>query len=282
MPELPEVETVCRSLADHLLGRQFMSLEVRRPKSFPNGELITYCLHSPVTALKRRAKMIEIDLANGYCLLTHLKMTGQLLWRGETLAGGGHPTSDVLQQLPGKHTRLIYVLDDGSQLFFNDLRVFGWMKVMPQMQLVQEYQSFGPDANQEITFSYWQAELARRRVTIKQVLMDNHVVSGIGNIYAAEILFAAGIDPRRAANSLTAAEINQLAAQTTQIMRAAIAARGTTFDGRYLDSNGQAGNYVTSLQVYGRAGKTCPRCQQQLQSVKISGRSTVFCPQCQK
>lgn len=283
MPELPEVETVKNSLKPFLLGRKISSLEILRPKSFPSPDRQTYILHQEIVDLRRRAKFLDLVFANHWHLLTHLKMTGQLLFvKDQQLAGGGHPTTDVLQQLPGKHTRLIYQLDNGSHLYFNDLRVFGWMKVLNEKELAAEYQKLGPDANAAaFTTAYLSPLLAQRRQPIKQVIMDNAVCCGLGNIYAAETLFAAKIDPRRHANSLQKTEIETLITCAKKILASAIRHRGTTFDGRYLDALGQRGNFENLLQVYGREGEPCPCCHQPLSQIKLGGRSTCFCSHCQ-
>ena len=282
MPELPEVETVVRSLRPYLVGKKIRQVEIRREKSFPDQELLPVILDQEIMAIRRRAKLIIIDLANHYHLVAHLKMTGQLLYKGENLAGGGHPTADILQQLPGKHTRVIVDLSDRAQLFFNDLRVFGWLRIMDQETLVQSLSAYGPDAHQISDVVALHAAFARRRLPIKQVLMDNHIAAGIGNIYAAEILFACHLDPRRPAQSLTLAQTEDICRAARTILTQAIAAGGTTFDGRYVDADGRGGNFEEKLQVYGRAGEPCLVCGATLLSVKLGGRSTVYCPDCQK
>ncbi len=287
MPELPEVETVKESLKEVLLGRKIVRVEVLREKSFPMLERREAIIDSEIVGLGRRAKFLEIELANGWRILTHLKMTGQLIYKGVGegmgLAGGGHPSSDVLEQLPGRHTRIIYELDDGGQLFFNDMRVFGWMRVLSEEEVEAEYAKLGPDANTDA----WQvvglmAKCRGRRVPIKQVIMDNAVCCGLGNIYAAEALFAAGIDPRRPAGEVEQEELERLVVEAKRILDLAIAKRGTTFDGRYVDAYGQGGNFEAFLQVYGREGEKCRVCDGKIESVKLGGRASCFCPDCQK
>ena len=283
MPELPEVETVKNSLRDFLIGRKISAIEILRPKSFPFPERQNFILNQKITDLQRRAKFLDLVFANNWHLLTHLKMTGQLLYQNQkNLAGGGHPTNDVLQELPGKHTRIIYTLDNRSHLYFNDLRVFGWMKVLNSQELQAEYQKLGPDANSAtFTAVYLLDRIKNRKQPIKQVIMNNEVCCGLGNIYAAETLFAAGIDPRRPAAQITAAQAEKIVAQAKQILQLAISKRGTTFDGRYLDGLGNGGNFESFLQVYNHDGDRCPRCGGIIQNVKLGGRSTCFCSHCQ-
>lgn len=283
MPELPEVETVKNSLKSLMLGRKISSIEILRSKSFPFPEKQTFILGEKIVDFRRRAKYLDIVFANNYHLLAHLKMTGQILYKTDTsLAGGGHPTADVLQQLPGPHTRIIYTLDNKSHLYFNDLRVFGWMKILTETELQQEYQKLGPDANTEdFTATYLRKKVENRKQPIKQVIMNNEICCGLGNIYAAEVLFAAGIDPRKPANQLKNEEIKKIVVQAKKILQLAIEKRGTTFDGRYLDGLGQSGNFENFLQVYGREGQACRQCGTKITSIKLGGRSTCFCSHCQ-
>lgn len=282
MPELPEVETVVRSLRPYVVGRSVTSIQILKSKSFPDAKRKDKILNQKIVQVWRRAKLIIMDLENGVHLVTHLKMTGQLLYRsGKQLAGGGHPTADVLAQLPGKHTRVILSLDDGGTLYFNDLRIFGWLRIMDEGQLAAELAKYGPDANQIKDVSGLAAKLQRCRRPIKQVLMDNQYLSGIGNIYAAEICFACGLDPRRPANEVSEAQVKQIVQVAHELLERAIVAGGTTFDGRYVDADGKRGNFEAFLAVYGRAGQKCQRCGTTLEGVKIGGRSTVYCPRCQ-
>ena len=283
MPELPEVETVAKSLRPYIVGKKIQAVQILKPKSLPQSQLLDKVIGQRITAVCRLAKMIDITLSNNYQLLVHLKMTGQLLYRDkQQLAGGGHPTKDFKQQLPGKHTRVIIELSDDSRLFFNDMRIFGWVKILTSQQLRQELTAYGPDAHRVTDINMLCQQLARRSLPIKQVLMDNHVLAGIGNIYACEILFASHIDPRRPAKSLKHQEVETIVTQARVILEEAIANRGTTFDGRYVDADGVGGNYEEKLQVYGRSGRPCRSCQTVLQNVKIGGRSTVYCPVCQQ
>jgi len=283
MPELPEVETVKKSLQSFLLDRQILTIDVLRSKSFPNLDLKEQIIGQKIVAVERRAKIIDIVFANDWHLLTHLKMTGQLLYLNqETLVGGGHPTNDVLKQLPGKHTRIIYQLDNRAQLFFNDMRVFGWMKIFSPETIKTEWQKYGPDANINISLIYLKEKLKNKKQPIKIAMMDNKIWSGIGNIYASEILFAAKVLPNRAANSLSDAELSSLIYHTKKILDEAIIYNGTTFDGKYVDAMGKSGNYWSKLKVYGKEGENCQICGSRLKNIKLGGRASFYCERCQK
>lgn len=283
MPELPEVETVKNSLKALMLGRKISTIEILRSKSFPFPERQTFILNQEIIDFRRRAKYLDIVFANNYHLLTHLKMTGQILYKvGKEMAGGGHPTADVLQQLPGPHTRIIYTLDNKSHLYFNDMRVFGWMKVLTESELQQEYQKLGPDANtDDFTATYLKEKIKNKKQPIKQVIMNNEVCCGLGNIYAAEVLFAAKIDPRKPAQELKEIELEKIVTEAKRILQLAIEKRGTTFDGRYLDGLGESGNFENFLQVYGREDQPCRQCERKIKNIKLGGRGTYFCTHCQ-
>ncbi|MBD3250782.1 MAG: bifunctional DNA-formamidopyrimidine glycosylase/DNA-(apurinic or apyrimidinic site) lyase [Candidatus Pacebacteria bacterium] len=284
MPELPEVEIVRQRLDQVLVGKEISEVKVLRQKSF-QGEA-SRIKGTRIESVERRAKLIRLRLTGPDDLLVHLKMTGQLIFvDGSKKVGGGHPTDDWCEQLPGDHTRIIVKFVDQTQLFFNDLRVFGWIKVADDQAIRQEFDKYGPDVNTaDFTPEYLHKKLARRTIPIKQALLIGSIVGGIGNIYASEALFEARIDPRQPANELSLQELERLVKALKQVIKQAIKSGGTTFDGSYLNADGQAGNYQEKLKVYGREGESCPSsdCQAQVEKIKISGRSTFFCSSCQE
>ncbi len=281
MPELPEVETVKRRLKDVLIGREIKQVEVLREKSFQGDT--SKVAGAEIKAVERRAKLIKIKLSNGRYLLIHLKMTGQLIYVSDQIrVGGGHPTADWVHDLPGDHTRVIIDFKDNSQLFFNDMRVFGWIKVLDETDLSLELDKYGPDViDDEFNADYLETKLKNRTIAIKQVIMIGQIVGGVGNIYASEALFAAGIDPRRSANDLSREEYERLVAALKQVIKEGVEAGGTTFDGSYVNVDGLAGDYQEELRVYGQEGKDCPECEGKIKKIKVGGRGTYFCPQCQ-
>ncbi len=281
MPELPEVETVVRRLAEVLPGKKIKRVRVLRDKSFqgkPKG-----LVDVAIAEVSRRAKMIHIHLDTDTDLLVHLKMTGQLVFVGQdTKVGGGHPTGDWIGDLPSKHTRVVIDFVDGSTLFFNDMRVFGWIRELDQESIEKEFDRYGPDANtDQVTPEYLEKSMGHRSVAIKQAIMNNALLSGVGNIYASEALFYAGIHPQRQAKSLTKQEWNKLTKTIKQVIEEGIEAGGTTFDGKYVDADGLAGGYQEKLMVYGRDGEACQNCGATIEKIKLGGRGTFFCPQCQ-
>jgi len=282
MPELPEVETLKRRLNEILPGKTIARIQIFHPKSF-FGQ-VDELIGQTITAVNRRAKILTFQLSNHQFLMTHLKMTGQLIVVGQgTRVGGGHPNADWVQDLPGKHTRIQYSFIDQTQLFFNDQRIFGWMRQIDQLGLDQELAKYGPDMiNSLVTVDYLAAQFKRRSMPIKQALMDSSIVAGVGNIYACEALFAAQILPFRPAKSLTNQEITELLTQSRRILFKAIDLGGTTFDGKYVDIDGLAGGFQNELQVYGRAGQPCLVCGRPIQKIKLGGRGTYYCAHCQK
>lgn len=282
MPELPEVETLARKLAEILPQKRFSNINVFNEKSFQGS--ISDLTDLEIVKVWRKAKVIGIDLANDQTIITHLKMTGQLIYLDENIRlGGGHPTADWIRDLPSNHTRIEYIFDDGSQLFFNDQRKFGWMRLIPKDQLAYFFRNTAPDIiDPAINPEYLADRFARKTQAIKQVIMDNAVLAGVGNIYACDSLNLAKISPTRPAKSLTKEEINRLTQSMKQIVARAIELGGTTFDGKYVSIDGLAGGYQDELRVYGKEGELCPNCGDRIEKIKLGGRGTYFCPSCQK
>lgn len=281
MPELPEVETLKRRLNEVLPGKTIAQVEVLHPKSFLGQ--VEELIGSSIGKVDRRAKVLTFQLSNHDYLMTHLKMTGQLIVVGANQrVGGGHPNADWVQALPSKHTRIQYTFTDQTKLFFNDQRIFGWMRLVNQATLDQELAKYGPDIiDPQVTAEYLVNQFKRRSIPIKQALMDSSIVAGVGNIYACEALFAAKISPLRPAKSLTQPEIANLLTNCQRIILRAIQLGGTTFDGKYVDINGLAGGFQNELQVYGQAGRPCPVCHRPIQKIKLGGRGTYYCAHCQ-
>lgn len=282
MPELPEVETVKRRLQSVLLNQVIVKLETLHLKSFSGNS--QKLIGKKIIKISRRAKLIRLELDHQENLLIHLKMTGQLIFISDELKlGGGHPTADWLNDLPTKHTRAIISFKSGAKLFFNDMRIFGWIRELSDQQVEQELDRFGPDAiDDQFTANYLQLKLKKRRIPIKQAIMLGEVVAGVGNIYASEALFLAGINPISPAGELKLKQLEIMVDAIKQVISEAIKYGGTTFDGKFVNINGLAGAYQTRLKVYGKAGDTCPNCEDTIKKIKIGNRGTYFCPECQK
>lgn len=282
MPELPEVETVKQRLSEILTGKTISEIEVLREKSFKGNpqQVAGLC----IVSISRRAKLLRVRLNNHFNLLIHLKMTGQLIYTDDgQRIGGGHPTADWVDSLPSSHTRVVIHFEDGSTLFFNDMRVFGWIKVLTDDQVQQEYSRYGPDANSsEFTAKYLKEKLQTRTIAIKQAIMINEILAGVGNIYASEALFLAGIDPQKSAKKISLKEIKSLVVEIKKVIEAGIKHGGTTFDGKFVDVSGLSGNHQEHLHVYGLEGEKCDNCGSEIKKVKIGGRGTYYCEYCQK
>ncbi|MDD4900776.1 MAG: bifunctional DNA-formamidopyrimidine glycosylase/DNA-(apurinic or apyrimidinic site) lyase [Patescibacteria group bacterium] len=284
MPELPEVETIVRDLNSNLSGRTIKKITSTDKKVFQlTSQEAKTIIGATVKAVRRRAKMIIIDLGEAY-LLIHLKMTGQLVLKNQFgLIAGGHPILNQGPELPNKFSRVIFQFNDQSRLFFNDVRRFAWVRLISRPDFAKLEAELGIEPlSGRFTLEYFKKVLARRKSTvIKQVLMDQQQISGVGNIYADEVLFRAGVKPSRRANTLKPQEIRKIWQAIPGILRLAIKHRGTSFSD-YVDARGAAGNFVKYLQVYGRAGEKCRRCGRIIKKMKLGGRGTQWCDYCQK
>jgi len=290
MPELPEVETIRIQLNQTLKGLRIKDVEVLKAKSFQGNK--KEVIGKKVVGVGRRAKIILIQLSGGYCLAIHLKMTGQLIFRDkeprykEVKSERNGPF--VVGELPNKYTRVIIDFSNSSRLFFNDLRIFGWVRVCEIENgewEIDNLKSLGPEANDEkkFTLEYLKQILSRSKKPVKLVIMDQEKLAGVGNIYANEVLFAARIDPQRPANSLKEDEIRKLRDSILRVLKSAIVHKGTSDkDEAYRQISGEKGDFQNYLQVYGRDKQKCPKCSGEIKRVKIGGRGTFFCPNCQK
>lgn len=281
MPELPEVETIVRRLQEVLVAKVIADISVFREKSFQGNA--NKLIGLSILAITRRAKIISIALSNGKFLLIHLKMTGQLIYvDGNTRVGGGHPTDDFVSSLPSTHTRICMNFTDGTTLFFNDMRVFGWWKLVNQHQRDAELNRFAPDVIDPIvTSEYLRQKLATRSTPIKVAIMDSSLVSGVGNIYACDGLFEARLDPRRLAKSLSADQYATLLTSLQTVIHQGISLGGATIK-NYMTIDGLSGGYQHVVRVYGKEGEPCPCCRNPIVRIKQAGRSTFLCERCQK
>ena len=274
MPELPEVETVVRTLRPQLQGRRIASIEIRHGDvvRYPEREAFAERLAGrSVAALRRRGKYICLDLDDGQLLAAHLRMTGRLICAG--------PEQELLP-----HTHLILGLDDGNQLRYADVRRFGgfWLLAPGEEDNVTGMSRLGREPlAADFDAAYLTGRLGRRSCPVKNGILDQSVIAGLGNIYADETLFAAGVRPDRLCRSLTAEEWQRVAAAIPPILESAIAHKGTTFSD-FLDGEGKRGENAAFLQAYGRAGKACPKCGAVMEKTRIGGRGTCYCPCCQR
>jgi len=287
MPELPEVETIVRKLQQVLPGKKILGVTQLHAKTW-QGENPAAVIGWEITAVSRRAKIIRIHLASpeseaGLNLLIHLKMTGQIIYLDDhQKLGGGHPTADWVNQLPSKHTRVVIELSHKAKLYFNDQRLFGWIKAVTDQDVEVAFTVIGPDiVDSTITPEYLYLRFQKRTQAIKQVIMDSSLVAGVGNIYACDALNLAHIHPNRPAKSLSSGDVEKLVSAMKEVIFQGIELGGTTFDGKYVDIDGMAGKYQSVVRVYGRAGKKCLFCEGEIIKTKLGGRGTYFCASCQ-
>lgn len=285
MPELPEVETIRRDLTRVLKGKTITRVTVRKKKIVHSDAhtLGRRLRGRTVVDITRRGKLLLFSFdADDLFLLMHLKMTGQLIYQRRTqIIAGGHPLP-LPEKLPSKYTHAIFYFSDGGVLFFNDLRQFGYIKLVDATTKATILAGYGIEPlTKGFTYPAFKKAVQSRRVPLKNVLLDQTAIAGLGNIYVDEACFFAGVKPTRRAYGITEAETKKLYRACTHIIRQALKHRGTTF-GHYRDGLGQAGNYVRHLKVYGRGGLECLRCHHRsLRKVKVSGRGTVYCAHCQ-
>lgn len=284
MPELPEVETVKRGLHIRIVGRSIKREVHDTAKGFPNtaADVKAFMIGAKVTAVRRRAKVLIIDLDSGYSLVVHLKMTGQLVYRdGLDDFGAGHPNGSLLGELPDKSTRVDITFDDGSHLYFNDQRKFGWMRLMPTVGVPELpfMQKVGPEPlEDDFTPEVFAARISRRpRSAIKAVILDQTVLAGVGNIYADEALWGAKIHPLTTVEKLTKSEIKSLYTEIRYVLNMSIE-KGGSSSRNYVNADGGRGKYLDFARAYKRDGQACARCGNVLIKIRAAGRGTHICP----
>lgn len=284
MPELPEVETVRRSLLARVIGRRVVRVRVRRPgvvtgKRSPSALLQGLYL----TQVHRHGKQLAIQGATrpdmgqqGPCVCVHLGMSGSLRhYPAADSDGNEKPMSDP-------HTHVLWHLDDGSILVFHDPRRFGGLwtfSTIPQL-LHNRWHCLGPDALR-INASNLHRSFQKTSRCVKAVLLDQKAVAGLGNIYVDELLFNCRVHPATRADSLSIRQSREMIRETRRLLRQAISQGGSTFRD-YRDAAGQAGTFQSRHHVYGKSGKACSRCEHTLRSTQVAGRTTVFCQHCQE
>ena len=287
VPELPEVETVRSGLASLIIGKTLKKAEALNPSSFPNApaDVNNFLQGASVVAVKRRAKVLIINLSTNYSLVIHLKMTGQLVYVSSLQRfGAGHPSDSLVNTLPDKSTRVDLAFTDNSHLFFNDQRKFGWVKLMPtdEVASLPFMQKVGPEPLEDnFTVEVFATRLKRRpNTTIKAALLDQTVLAGVGNIYADESLWGAFIHPARKVSSLSLSEISLLHQEVRFVMNLSIE-KGGSSNQNYVNAEGKKGSYMDFARVFRRNGLTCPRCQTTIEKLRVAGRGTHICPTCQ-
>jgi len=288
MPELPEVETVRRGLERLVVGRVITQVTHDTDKSFPNAtaDVRAFLVGAMITGVQRRAKVLLVELSTDYTLVIHLKMTGQLVYVGaEDRFGAGHPNDSLIGELPDKSTRVTFTFADDSHLYFNDQRKFGWIRLLPTVEVpnIDFMKKVGPEPlDADFTAEAFRERFRRRAKTnIKAALLDQTVIAGVGNIYADEGLWGAQIHPRRLVGSLTEAEFYRLYDEVRTVMNLAID-KGGSSNHTYINAEGKKGSYMDFARAFRREGQPCPRHPDVLiEKIRVAGRGTHICPVCQ-
>tara|TARA_B100000686_G_C16733063_1_gene941915 strand:- start:325 stop:1152 length:828 start_codon:yes stop_codon:yes gene_type:complete len=275
MPELPEVETIISGLRPHLEGFSIKSIDVRRHDlRFPvPRNLSKRILGSEIEAIKRRGKYILVFFENSKVLIIHLGMSGKIILND-------------LNEKENKHSHVIFTLNSGKKFMFNDPRRFGMVILSEKNKYLYQsrFKNMGPEPlNPEFNYQSLLFCLAGKKAPIKNVLLDQRTVAGIGNIYACESLFLAGVSPTKQAGRIKQAKAERLVLSIKTVLKKAIDAGGSSIK-NFVKSSGEMGYFQNSLAVYGRVGKQCPdcNCRVGIKCIKQSGRSTFYCPKKQK
>jgi formamidopyrimidine-DNA glycosylase len=332
MPELPEVETIKSGLSELLPGMKVKSVSSDWSKSFPNApaDVDKFLIDAKITEVRRRAKVLIIDLSTGYSLVIHLKMTGQLVFIQNEKSqktnpkkqinpksqatnnyqnindrnsrrlgfgardlefseptvrfGAGHPTDSLVGDLPDKSTRVIFDLGS-AKLFFNDQRKFGWVKLVPTIEIdnIDFFKKLGPEPlAADFTAKDFRARIRKRpNSQIKPVLIDQTIIAGVGNIYADESLWGAKIHPETRVKDISDSKLNKLFSELKYVLELSIEKGGST-DKNYVNAEGKKGSYLEFAQVFRRQNLPCPRCGTKIVKIRVAGRGTHLCPKCQK
>ncbi len=277
MPELPEVETVRSGLEKHVVGKRISAVQTFHPRTVKPGSIapLSAAVGSKIQAVKRRGKFLWLELDRDFTLVAHLGMSGQLLVQ---------PSSAPIQSHLRARLSLSSRLGRGrDEIRFIDQRTFGWLSIEEQNKGIPrcvEHIAFDPF---EVEFDIKQvvAKIKSKRCAIKPAILNQEVLSGVGNIYADEALWRAQIHPEVICEDLSEAEIKKVITAAISVMKSAIKAGGTSFDQQYKNVNGESGYFSRSLKVYGREGEKCSRCGSTIHRIAFANRSSHFCPRCQ-
>ena len=275
MPELPEVETIRRGLEKYILGHRIVDISVTLPR------IVRGDVHAAVGAtfhsVRRYGKGLVIDLSNGYSIAVHVKMTGQLVYRGMNIS---IPVSTIY---PNQWTHVIFTLDNESMLYYSDVRQFGWIHVLltEEVKNLQFFRTIGPEPLRDLDLQTFFRIARSSGAPIKVLLMNQQKIAGVGNIYANDALFLAGIYPTRKASSLLDVEIEKLFYALEEVLQKSIAVGGTSAS-NYVNVLGEKGGYQEHFLVYQKAGEACVNCGSTIEMMRVGGRSTFYCPTCQK
>lgn len=280
MPELPEVETLKLGIQKYVVGHKILDVELAHPKIFYGDK--KDIIGSKITGVKRVGKGLILELSNGYVLAIHIKLTGQLVYRDKKTKNI-QLSPKVGKSLPNNLTHVIFKLDRDAKLYYNDQRRFGWIKVVRTegVSKLPFFRDMGPEPFKDLTLARFKFVVGKKVTKIKPLLMDQTNMGGIGNIYANDALFRAGIDPRRPGKTLSENELKKLYDSILFVLKKGLESHGAS-ELSFVNILGQEGEYQNHTLVYGKKNQTCPnKCGGKINFIKIGGRGTYFCPNCQ-
>jgi len=292
VPELPEVETIKLGLQKYLVGHRIERVDVRLPK-LVHGD-VKNIIGGKVIDVRRFGKGLVIDLDNDYSIAIHIKLTGQLIYRSPNLKNKVKLSKKVGEGLPNSRTHVIFELDKGGLLYYNDLRQFGWIRIVESGKLKDEkfFKDLGPEPLKDLTLEIFQKIVSSSSISIKPLMMDQKKIGGIGNIYANDALFDAGIDPKRKAKNLSEDEIKKLYDSILKVLKLGLKTGGAS-ELNFVNVLGGEGGYQKHFLVYGREGQKCKRSGRRSESsarqgdhiikkIYFAGHGTYYCERCQK
>ena len=282
MPELPEVESIRKQLEKFLVRHLVKKVEVNWRKSLPEGE--DKIIGAKIEKVHRFGKILEIELSNKFSLVIHVKMTGQLIYRGPNLELAGQLSRKIIGGVPGKHTHVVFYLDKGGILYFNDVRKFGWIRIIETEKAHRETMigKMGLEPLKDLTAEKFENILKSSKRPVKLVIMDQTKIAGVGNIYANDALWLAKIHPKKESKKLGNEEIRDLYDAIHKVLKKGIE-KGGSSENSYVTPDGGEGEYQHFTLIYGKEGEVCERCHlTKFEKFFLSGRGTYFCPNCQK
>lgn len=282
MPELPEVEAIKLQLGKFLKGHKITSVDIRNSKNFSGNS--KDIIGGRVVGTRRFGKVSVIDLDNKCSILTHVKLTGQYIYRGPNLPNPKNLSRKVTGGIPGPHTLVIFKLDKGGVLYYNDVRRFGWIRVVRTSEVETEpfIKKLGPEPFKDLTLEKFRELLSKTSRPVKIVLMDQEKMGGVGNIYATDALWLAKINPKTPANELEEKKITELFDAILSVLKEGIKWGGAS-ELAFVTPDGTEGQYQGHTLAYGHDGEPCERCHKAIfEKYFLGGRGTYVCPVCQK
>lgn len=282
MPELPEVETIRRGLDKFVLNKTIKKVTILCEKSFRGDS--HFVEGQKIVEIDRRGKALLIRLENNFWMMIHLRMTGQLIYVGDEKFAAGHPDKSFTEEMPGRHTRVYFELNDGTNLYFNDQRKFGFVAVMDELGLATDkfLTKLAPEPWDMTSDMFWEMLQHHQGSPIKAVILDQSNIAGVGNIYADEGCFYARILPWRKTGTLSREDADLLLEGLCSVMQASIDSGGSTMKD-YVRADGTKGSYLEKFaQVFRREGLECNRCGGEILKTRTAGRGTHYCKGCQE